>query len=161
MVINLVILITFTLVDLLMLLGENWCWSLLGPKGLIHLKIIPTWLINQRFDPIDQTLCWRIIYFLKWFNVGWICSNLWCIHFAEQQPCILKLSYKHKGPSRSLHGLLNKIPALSMCKSKTRSFSKGSSVRNDHIGYHLAVFGCTSFTICTKILLFRLHIQQA
>ena len=33
LVINLVILITFTLDDLLMLLGENWCWSLLGPKG--------------------------------------------------------------------------------------------------------------------------------
>ena len=33
MVINLVILITFSLDDLLMLLGENWCWSLLGPKG--------------------------------------------------------------------------------------------------------------------------------
>ena len=36
LVINLVILITFTLVDLLMLLGENWCWSLLGPKGLME-----------------------------------------------------------------------------------------------------------------------------
>ena len=34
LVINLVILITFTLDDLLMLLGENWCWSLLGPKEL-------------------------------------------------------------------------------------------------------------------------------
>ena len=33
LVINLVILITFTLDDLLMLLGENWCWSLLWPKG--------------------------------------------------------------------------------------------------------------------------------
>ena len=32
--INLVILITFTLDVLMMLLGENWCWSLLGPKGL-------------------------------------------------------------------------------------------------------------------------------
>ena len=32
--INLVILITFTLDDLLMLLGENLCWSLLGPKVL-------------------------------------------------------------------------------------------------------------------------------
>ena len=31
---NLEILITFTLDDLLMLLGENWWWSLLGPKGL-------------------------------------------------------------------------------------------------------------------------------
>ena len=35
LVINLVILITFTLDDLLMLLGENWCWSLLGPEGLM------------------------------------------------------------------------------------------------------------------------------
>ena len=34
LLINLVILITFTLDDLLMLWGENWCWSLLGPKGL-------------------------------------------------------------------------------------------------------------------------------
>ena len=34
LVIYLVILITFTLDDLLMLLGENWWWSLLGPKGL-------------------------------------------------------------------------------------------------------------------------------
>ena len=34
LVINLVILITFTLDDLLMLLGENCCWSLLGPKRL-------------------------------------------------------------------------------------------------------------------------------
>ena len=38
LVINLVILITFTLVDLLMLLGENWCWPLLRPKGLFILK---------------------------------------------------------------------------------------------------------------------------
>ena len=34
LVINLVTLITFTLDDLLMLVGENCCWSLLGPKGL-------------------------------------------------------------------------------------------------------------------------------
>ena len=34
LVINLVILITFTLDDLLMLLGENLCLSLLGPKRL-------------------------------------------------------------------------------------------------------------------------------
>ena len=34
LVINLVIHITFTLDDLLTLLGENSCWSLLGPKGL-------------------------------------------------------------------------------------------------------------------------------
>ena len=34
LVINLVILITCTLDDLLMLVGENWCWPLLGPKGL-------------------------------------------------------------------------------------------------------------------------------
>jgi len=33
-VIKLVILITFTLVDLLMLLGENWCCTLLAPKRL-------------------------------------------------------------------------------------------------------------------------------
>ena len=32
--ISLVILIILTLDDLLMLLGENCCWSLLGPKGL-------------------------------------------------------------------------------------------------------------------------------
>ena len=38
LVINLVILITFTLDDLLMLLGENWCWPLLRPKGLFILK---------------------------------------------------------------------------------------------------------------------------
>ena len=31
---NLVIYLLFTLIDLLMLLGENWCWPLLGPKGL-------------------------------------------------------------------------------------------------------------------------------
>ena len=34
LIMNLVILVTFTLDDLLMLLGENRCWSLLGPKGL-------------------------------------------------------------------------------------------------------------------------------
>jgi len=39
-VINLVILITFTLGDLLMLLGENWYWSLLGTEGLIYVIII-------------------------------------------------------------------------------------------------------------------------
>ena len=38
LVINLVILITFTLDDLLMMLGENWFWSLLGPKGLTRNK---------------------------------------------------------------------------------------------------------------------------
>ena len=32
---NLVILITFTVDDLLILVGENLCWSLLGPQGLI------------------------------------------------------------------------------------------------------------------------------
>ena len=37
LVINLVILITFTLDELLMLLGENQCWSLLGPKGLTKI----------------------------------------------------------------------------------------------------------------------------
>ena len=31
---NLVIYLLFTLIDLLMLLGENWSWPLLGPKGL-------------------------------------------------------------------------------------------------------------------------------
>ena len=39
LVINLVILINFTLDDLLMLLGEHWCWSLLGPKGLREVVI--------------------------------------------------------------------------------------------------------------------------
>ena len=34
LIMNLVILVTFTLDDLLMLLGENRCWSLFGPKGL-------------------------------------------------------------------------------------------------------------------------------
>ena len=34
LIMNLVILVTFTLDGLLMLLGENRCWSLLGPKGL-------------------------------------------------------------------------------------------------------------------------------
>ena len=34
LIMNLVILVTFTLDDLLMLLGENRCWLLLGPKGL-------------------------------------------------------------------------------------------------------------------------------
>ena len=34
LIMNFVILVTFTLDDLLMLLGENRCWSLLGPKGL-------------------------------------------------------------------------------------------------------------------------------
>ena len=42
LVVNLVILITFTLDDLLMLLGENWCWSLLGPKGLREVVIYKT-----------------------------------------------------------------------------------------------------------------------
>ena len=35
LVIIALILITFTLDDLLMLWGEKWCWSLLGPKRLI------------------------------------------------------------------------------------------------------------------------------
>ena len=34
LIMNLVILVTLTLDDLLMLLGGNRCWSLLGPKGL-------------------------------------------------------------------------------------------------------------------------------
>ena len=34
LIMNLVVLVTFTLDDLLMLLGENRCWSLFGPKGL-------------------------------------------------------------------------------------------------------------------------------
>ena len=34
LIMNLVILVTLTLDDLLMLLGENRCWSLFGPKGL-------------------------------------------------------------------------------------------------------------------------------
>ena len=48
LIINLVILITFTLHDLLMLLGENWCWSLLGPKGLIVPVMCPYSLLNLR-----------------------------------------------------------------------------------------------------------------
>ena len=46
-------------------------------------------------------------------------------------------------------------------KNENEELLKGSSVRNDHIGYRLAVFSYTLFTVCTKILLFRLHIQQA
>ena len=34
---NLSILIAFSLDDVLMLLGENWCWSLLGPTGITLL----------------------------------------------------------------------------------------------------------------------------
>ena len=34
LIMNLVILVTLTLDDLLMLLGGNRCWSLFGPKGL-------------------------------------------------------------------------------------------------------------------------------
>ena len=38
---NLVIYLLFTLIDLLMLLGENWCWQLLGPKGLsLHYSTV-------------------------------------------------------------------------------------------------------------------------
>ena len=68
LVINLIILITFTLDDLLMLLGENWCWSLLGPKRLTSLLVhepcphllLPTEIfvsvlslhnLNSRFGP--------------------------------------------------------------------------------------------------------------
>ena len=45
LVINLEILITFTLDDLLMPLGENWCWSLLGPEGLREYPC-PPWKSN-------------------------------------------------------------------------------------------------------------------
>ena len=34
LIMNLVIIVTLTLDDLLMLLGGNRCWSLFGPKGL-------------------------------------------------------------------------------------------------------------------------------
>ena len=58
MVINLVILITFTLDDLRMLLGENWCWSLLRPKGLkaVHTWSVRTWptFTNWRFNFIHH-----------------------------------------------------------------------------------------------------------
>ena len=37
LVIILLILITFSLDDVWILLGENWCWSPLGLKGLNHL----------------------------------------------------------------------------------------------------------------------------
>ena len=39
LVINLVILIACTLVDLLMLLGENWCWSFLGGFTYPQLRL--------------------------------------------------------------------------------------------------------------------------
>ena len=53
LVINLVpaILITFTL-DLLMLLGENWCWSLLGPKGLSTALNVDWHLHHKLFSNI-------------------------------------------------------------------------------------------------------------
>ena len=58
LVINLVVLITFTLDDLLMLLGENWCWSLLRPKGLkaVHTWSVRTWptFTNWRFNFIHH-----------------------------------------------------------------------------------------------------------
>ena len=46
LVINLVILITCTLDDLLMLLGENRCWSILGFKGLSITTGILRWRQN-------------------------------------------------------------------------------------------------------------------
>ena len=42
--------ITFTLDDLLMLLGENWCWSLMGPKGL--KRLCHGCLVNFVFMPM-------------------------------------------------------------------------------------------------------------
>ena len=58
LVTNLVVLITFTLDDLLMLLGENWCWSLLRPKGLkaVHTWSVRTWptFTNWRFNFIHH-----------------------------------------------------------------------------------------------------------
>ena len=77
MVINLVILITFTLDDLLMLLGENSCWSLLGimfkatdeyclfqviDKALTVLKTLPpnmTVIPQQSPMQIDHTVFYR------------------------------------------------------------------------------------------------------
>ena len=46
---------TFTLIDLLMLLGENWCWTLLGLKGLRYglsartkvVAIVGWWLLEE------------------------------------------------------------------------------------------------------------------
>ena len=38
LVINFLILIHFSLDDMQTMLGENWCWSLVGPKGLKGLK---------------------------------------------------------------------------------------------------------------------------
>ena len=47
LIMNLAILITFTLDDLVMLLGENWWWPLLGPKGLKMRAIIQRFVRKQ------------------------------------------------------------------------------------------------------------------
>lgn len=59
------------------------------------------------------------------------------------------------GPSRGLQGLINKLPTLSMGVTKTRR-----EMKNDQIGYRLAVAGCILFTVFI-ILFIIFSVQQA
>ena len=62
-----------------------------------------------------------IDYKLKWFTLGWTCSNL---PFCWTE-VILRMSQKHKGPSRSLHVSLNEnpVPIAFSRVSKWRTWS--------------------------------------
>ena len=54
------ILITISLDNVWILLGENWCWSLLGLKGLIHVSVsnvmVPGWIPLTGLSWLQGTL---------------------------------------------------------------------------------------------------------
>ena len=67
--ISLVILITFTLDDLLMLSGENWFWSLLRPKGLRSTLYSQGCASTNPMAP-----AWCLTFTL---STGWSLVNVW------------------------------------------------------------------------------------
>ena len=77
LVIILLTLITFSLANLWISLGENWCWSLLGLKGIINLfqyvwESLRNYFFNSIFNKkkMDQLQYFTLmcIYFHAWAN---------------------------------------------------------------------------------------------
>ena len=68
LIMNLVILVTFTLDDLLMLLGENRCWSLLGPKGLKWEQKYKRFVREQLISLFKVAR----LYHFNWMNKQWL-----------------------------------------------------------------------------------------
>ena len=87
LVIILLTLITFSLANLWISLGENWCWSLLGLKGLINFfqyvwESLRNYFFNSIFNKKNgsTSIFHLYVYFMheqiaKKFHLNWVFRN--------------------------------------------------------------------------------------